>query len=89
MRHEAKSEAKCSSKMTASASVVDTLSRRLLFCVIGTMCFALMFILVYAFGDLSEKYNELLKIIIGGVLAVAASLVTSILVRRAKRYPIK
>lgn len=93
MKHEAnfevKSKEKGSSTSRLTASVEDTLSKRLLMRAVVIICFALVFISTYIFGNFSEKCNESLKIIICGAVAIAASLVTSILVRKAKRYPIK
>jgi Protein export membrane protein. len=93
MKHEAKFEVKYKGKGSSTprltASVEDTLSKRLLMGAVITMCFALILIFIYIVGNFSEKCNESLKIIICGAVAIVVSLVASILVRKAKRYPLK
>ena len=86
MRHDVELKPiKCKSTMRCDATVIDSQSRSYIKYAIIPLCFGLFFIFIYVNYDLSEKWNEVLKIIISVTLGVFGVLVGYLLVRRSQR----
>lgn len=90
MKHDLEVEAiKSKSTMQCEVTVVDVRSRRYVKYAFIPLLLGLIAILLYLYCDFSDKWNEILKIIISVVLGVSGTIFVYFLARKAKKIPPK
>lgn len=80
---------KSKSTMQCEVTVIDVRSRRYVKYALIPLLLGLIAVFIYLYCDLSDKWNEILKIIISVVLGVSGVIFAYFLARKAKKIPPK